>query len=184
MGQVKRFLFVAAGPTAQEAKRFLRYGPLVTMNWALELFDKVDIACFGSPNKARTTREHWHRAKLLVPLFPQGKADKLGMPAEKTTCFHIPEPPREPEKNFRFLREYIRAGNVLGRATKVLHFMRKAGYGEVWLFGHDGGTFYHPALGQERLTRRHDKDRFVVEETLKHLGFAYKFWPSIPDGWL
>lgn len=176
-----RCLYVAAGPTARKAMYFRDYGPLVTANWAIELFESVDIAFFGSSNKARDTREFWPRAELLVPLIALADAERLGMPEGKWTSFHIPDAPRENDKSRPGLSAYIQQGNVLGRITKGLHYLSEFyGIKEVWLFGHDGGHDYHRKLHRDKSERNHDRDRFVLEETCKYLGMRYYFWPDRP----
>lgn len=179
---MERCLYVAGGPSSEFAKDFLRYGHLVTLNWAIALFDHVDFACFGTGRKLEeTVSEHCAASQILLA----GGLDLLDHPysiGPGKRQFRHYRPSTEP-KGRAALANHIANGHIVGRGAIYLHVLKELGYRELWLFGHDGGGERAAAIevrSGKASKRGYDKGRFCTEETLKYLGLKGYFWPDRP----
>lgn len=180
----RRCLFVACGPTGPLAAEHRDYGDLITINRALEFFDAVDVAFFGTPGKIVASAGHLGRARAYLPLFPLGGvnayATDLLDPAKVLSPEPLPDFPREPRGGRTALRRHILAGNILGRSGPALYHLQQLGYREFWLFGHDGGHQRADRLAQGDSRRSYDKSRFCVETVVRLLRVKAAFWPDLP----
>lgn len=180
-----RALFVANGPTSVEARNCLGWGDLATLNRALQLFDAVDLAFFGTAGKVVDTRDHLHKAKALVPLFGEDEplsdvaAGILRATGRLKEMPFVADGPREGKGGHEAACPgVIRAGGILGRAGKAIVQLRRLGYTRLWLFGHDGGHARCAELGLPESRRGYAKSRFCTIELLKYLRLDHRVWPD------
>ena len=177
-------MFVACGPSAVAAREHLDWGDLVTLNRALELFEHVDLALFGTGGKVRDTQQNWAGVDRFAILFDESDPDAYwaaSLPPERLLPVTLPPPAaREPKgaNRAKVIHEHIQAGNILGRAGLGLFVLKQLGYTDVWLFGHDGGHERSPELQMSASQRSYDKSRFCTQEILRYLRLRGTFFPG------
>lgn len=175
-----RAIFCASGATTLEAKKHLAWGDLVTLNRALEFFDKAKIAFLGTRQKLIELHAAGalHKGELFIPLYDTKLASYEEL---RPYSFLIPDvvQGQEQERGLRGVEKAIRKGVVVGRGAAALVCLKKLGYTSVWLFGHDGGHTRLPGLGTVS-KRGYDKGRHCTAVMADHLGLSYAFYPAGP----